>query len=908
MTEHDESVPVEAPPSRVLSALAMKAQVATALFGEEAAPVTVGRYEILETLGVGGMGVVYAAWDESLGRRVALKLLPTEQVGSERERARLAREAQALAKLSHPNVVHVYEVGEHDHGVFVAMELVEGVSLQKWQQQGTRTRRELVDVYLQAGRGVAAAHRAGLVHRDFKPANVLVGEDGRVRVVDFGLAQGPGLVAATTSAAGRRLSAPPVSPVTRTGALAGTPAYMAPEQLAGSEADARADQFSFCVALYEALVGCRPFEVAALRMASERKVPPPTMGARRLPLLLRRALRRGLAIEPPRRWPDMDELLRAVEADAAWRRRFWGVPGPVMLGLGVAWLAGRGGSEAIDPASVERVCEAPDHGPAVEWSARKQGIAAAITSIDKRFADDVWRLVVEPRLDWHAKQWSDAHVQSCRDDSGEPERPPAAACLDRQAVRFSAVLAELERVDGESIAHANAVIDTLAPVEVCLGREAEPGAMPFPTVPIEILQALERARTREAAGRDSDAEKELERLAKRPELTDALLRAEVLVLHGTVLARLTHFDSAKRVLVEAQALAGNDERGARAILAQVELATELERFQSVEDLSQQLEAQVEQLGRPPDLSADALDAEGRALVATDPNVAEKRHREALVVRTNASMSEDGHEVVQTKLLLANALADSGDTANARAQYEEVLAVRRRTLGERHPDCADVLFNLGLLAFHADELQAAQPWFESALDIETEALGPDSTQTARSEVMLATTAFALGERERGLMLAKHAWDVQRSKLPRGHSDRIGALRAVATIELDLDHHEESLALHRLLAEEAGTDDAPDVLHNIAWLQCQVGECLESRRFVDQARVQVEALLLGEQPEQVEILRLYILHTSALVALAEGEPEKARVLLAEVLREAPKYPDTEKLIEASTMDMRQAQRRR
>jgi predicted Ser/Thr protein kinase len=237
------------PPPRPLEFQRMFAEVRGRLIGS-AEPVRVGRYELRERLGAGGMGVVYAAYDAELGRRVAVKLL--HETGAEGQaRDRILREAQALARLSHPNVVQIYEIGAVGRQVFVAMEFAEGLTLAQWQAQ-RRGWRELLAVYVDAGRGLAAAHAAGLVHRDVKPENVLVGADGRVRVLDFGLARGvaeaiePG-PAATHDAL--------LAPITATGAVMGTPAYMSPEQWRGEPTDARSDQFSFCVALYAAVHG-----------------------------------------------------------------------------------------------------------------------------------------------------------------------------------------------------------------------------------------------------------------------------------------------------------------------------------------------------------------------------------------------------------------------------------------------------------------------------------------------------------------------------------------------------------------------------------------------------------------------------------------------------------------------------
>src|SRR5262245_37690244 len=206
------------------------------------------------------MGVVYAAYDPELDRRVALKLLHAG--GSVEARKRLLREAQAMARLAHPNVIAVHDVGTWGDEVFVAMEFVEGPTLAERVRDEEPGWREVLDLYLQAGEGLAAAHVAGIVHRDFKPQNALVGRDGRVRVLDFGLARGTGALPPREAEEGPDSGAAPgllVTPLTRSGSRMGTPAYMSPEQFEGLPADELSDQFSFCVALYEALYGERPF-------------------------------------------------------------------------------------------------------------------------------------------------------------------------------------------------------------------------------------------------------------------------------------------------------------------------------------------------------------------------------------------------------------------------------------------------------------------------------------------------------------------------------------------------------------------------------------------------------------------------------------------------------------------------
>ncbi|MCB9753607.1 MAG: serine/threonine protein kinase [Myxococcales bacterium] len=302
---------------------------------------TIGRFTILRELGSGGMGIVYAARDEQLERTVALKLLhggDASGSGGESERRRLLREAKALARLSHPAVVTVLDVGVHDGQTFLAMEFIDGQTLDRWLHATRQSWREVISVYLRAGEGLAAAHAAGIVHRDFKPANVMVREDGRVVVLDFGLARAPltppsdeELAAAAARDSTRALD------LTATGTIVGTPAYMSPEQFTAGELTTASDQFSFCVALFEGLHGVRPFagrsveELARHVVSGERRVAPPQS----LPPALEVVLARGLSTRPEDRYPSMDALLEQLrallEAPAPAPARWW----PRLLAVGV---------------------------------------------------------------------------------------------------------------------------------------------------------------------------------------------------------------------------------------------------------------------------------------------------------------------------------------------------------------------------------------------------------------------------------------------------------------------------------------------------------------------------------------------------------------------------------------------
>ncbi|MBC8067257.1 MAG: serine/threonine protein kinase, partial [Deltaproteobacteria bacterium] len=289
----------------------MRARVEARLRGAPDPAMNIGRFVVLERLGAGGMGVVFSAFDPQLDRKVAIKLL-FDRRADERERARLVAEAKAMAKLAHPNVVGVYEIGEHAGRVFIAMELVQGRTLRAWIRERPRSWREILAMYLQAGRGLVAAHAAGIVHRDFKPDNVLVGDDERARVLDFGLAR---LVAQPSSedadASSASTSEASITKLTRTGAVLGTPAYMAPEQIQGGVIDELVDEFAFCIAMWEAFAGERPFAGASVQAlfgnVTRGELRKPPRGA--LPGWIEAVLRRGLAADRERRWVSVVALL-----------------------------------------------------------------------------------------------------------------------------------------------------------------------------------------------------------------------------------------------------------------------------------------------------------------------------------------------------------------------------------------------------------------------------------------------------------------------------------------------------------------------------------------------------------------------------------------------------------------------
>jgi formylglycine-generating enzyme required for sulfatase activity/tRNA A-37 threonylcarbamoyl transferase component Bud32 len=306
-----------------------------------------GRYIVIERLGAGAAGVVYAAYDPELDRKVAIKILRRQEgdAGESRRQARFVREAKAIAKLAHPNVVGIFDVGVDDGRVFLAMEYMPGDTLRAWMAAKKRPWREILGMFVEVGRGLAAAHAEGLVHRDFKPDNVLIDRAGRPKVADFGMVRLSGGSADDDSqdrSPRQSQETPEPEGLTRTGAIAGTPAYMAPEQFLGKQTDGRTDQFAFCVALHEALCGRRPFdEESVFELADsvirERIQAPPNSA--NVPGWIRRSLLRGLKADPDQRYAKLEDLLSALQADPVARARRILVASILMV-LVVGTLAG----------------------------------------------------------------------------------------------------------------------------------------------------------------------------------------------------------------------------------------------------------------------------------------------------------------------------------------------------------------------------------------------------------------------------------------------------------------------------------------------------------------------------------------------------------------------------------------
>ncbi|MEZ4382086.1 MAG: serine/threonine-protein kinase [Nannocystaceae bacterium] len=664
---------------------------------DDADPARIGRFAILEKLGVGGMGVVYAAYDSELDRKIAIKLVRADsRDGFEERQRQLHREAQAMARLAHPNVVAIHEVGFHGKQIFVAMEFVVGHTLRGWLESAPRSWPEMQRVFIQAGRGLQAAHRAGMVHRDFKPENVLVGKDRRARVADFGLVypiDGDASLAPLTATAdtGRRAEAVALRAkrVTKQGRVVGTPAYMSPEQWLGIEITARSDQFSFCVALFEACHGELPFgggtalEISGNVLAGELRTP---MRTSRIPAWVHPVLARGLANDPKDRWPSMQELLAALASKPQRRLAL------IAAGLVGAITTGVLGYAAVVAAEREaRACAGEDSIEAAWGEPQRRALKDAMLDRDDPEAAMLWRGVDE-RLDAYAREWVELRTESCDDHRRGVESDSLfdrrIRCLDERYDGFTAAVDVL--VEGKANDGAVGLVTSLAPLALCADEVALEATVPPPSDPetagrvMSLRRVLTEVRAYEKAGRYAEAQAVaapvsglLEGIDYPPLLAQALLR------RGSLEMELGAIAEAERDLYESvwTALDVSDDATA------------------CEALGKWIFVVGARQGR----TSDALSLERLALVLAD----------------RPENTDCSHTIFNN---LGSVAHRSGDAIRARVFYLQALAAAERNRERAPLDYAATLNNLGLIEIGEARFAAALPFFTEAIEIYTATIG------------------------------------------------------------------------------------------------------------------------------------------------------------------------------------------
>ena len=716
-----------------LDAQLQLARLRRQLTGAAVEPVRFRQWELDRRLGRGGMGSVYLARDPELDRWVALKVLGVLPASARAEmEQRMRREAKALARIRHPNVVQVHGV-DLDHGrTVIEMEYIDGPTLRGWQPG--RSWRDIVAAYADAGDGLSAIHAAGLVHRDVKPDNLVMGSDGQVKVVDLGLAVG---------------ARPPRAPlakntpdagllgvrVTQASSVVGTPGYMAPELYGSGDGTAACDQFGLVASLYQALYGVLPFdtdrpeEQAQCMRQGTLQLPEQPVA---LPRWLTKVLRRGLAFEPDQRHASMAALVGELRDGLKRRRRWW--LGGSLLGsmLALATVAGRLGWAVGQPPPDP--CDLLEHELAESWSTERQrveGWARAERAGPEFLASSTFARSVQHRI----SAWTDERLDLCRAQRGESEGSPGAVepamrarCLDHARNRLEAEVTGLaERPGGptpEALIQASASVERLPycrePAELqAWGAEHEPELLA--QVEDDIAAALSLERQGDYLG----AQEQASAAAAASEGSLPRAHAEALYRWGHALGSQDRSAEAFAVLDRARNaayVAGYDALLCDAVVYQAKLAAlvSLQGRAGARDLGLATACMERVGGRSPVLQADMLEARGLlAVVAGEPARAVPWHEEALRLRREHFGSEH-FEVSRSLHNLANALDEAGESELALETVTAGLAIRETALGPDHPEVALMHFDRGDILRSLGLRDQARVAFERALAIHRQA--------------------------------------------------------------------------------------------------------------------------------------------------------------------------------------------
>ena len=681
---------------------------------DDPGPEAVGRYRIERVVGRGAMGTVYAAHDPMLAREVAVKVLRADLPATEERRLRMLREAQSLAKIRHPNVVSVHDAGDTGEMVYLAMELVEGESFERWLARARPPWTHIVDRFIDAGCGLAAVHDAGVVHRDFKPANVLVTPTGRVAVTDFGLA----------SAQQPITEEPPSDlPAKLTRGGLGTPAYMAPEQFEGEGVTAQTDQFAYCVALVEALTGERPFELRVdLDWQGVLQRGPSEQVLRRLPgpRRLRRIVARGLAYAPAERHPSMHALVEALRKFRALPRRRLAT---VLLGAAGMLTATAGWLQTRPPSQ----CDAPLTG--IWTDARREALSEALLdgTTGDRVIGSVDRALA--RIDAHEAELADAYKEVCAGLPRELEaaRPAARAqwsCLQGRRARLEASVTTLLD-DGAT--HLGPVVDAMRSVEECRDPALALRAAPEPDEPelarevaelrleAEIVQVRARASHPGAVDEYGDLLEQARTLGYQP------LQAELQTHRGVAIMHTGDFEAAVRELREGYAAAarsGHEGVAARA----TRMLPVILRLTGAFDEARTWAAAAEPLQRETwekvelELVRGMMEATAHELV-----LAEDHFERAYALRADCDRCIAMNPSIDAMLASEHAdlLLLSGRLDEAVVSFERAVALHRERHGNGHIAVADALAALAGAAREAGDRERALSSVREAIAISDE---------------------------------------------------------------------------------------------------------------------------------------------------------------------------------------------
>ncbi|MGE0867281.1 MAG: protein kinase [Kofleriaceae bacterium] len=870
--------------------------------------VALGRYVVVERIAAGAMGVLYSAYDSTLDRQVALKFLDTRNLvddSSEAAVARLEREARALARLNHPNVVAVHDCGQLGDTACVAMELVIGGNLRGWLAAKPRSLEERLDVMLQAGEGLAAAHAAGLVHRDFKPENVLVGDDGRVRVTDFGLARTSTIVTAPPPDLEEAFTGPMlVEPadlerLTQTGALAGTPAYMAPEQYRGADVSVVADQFAFCVTLYEAVFGERPFAGETIDEISDAAAAGRVREASRrdVPGWLRRVVMRGLRPDPVERFESMTQLLAAIRRGRGLRRRVViGASAVVVVVLAAA--AGVAASPA--PAAVEPIvtCDgAPDQLEGIWDRGTKERLRWAFLVTKVPFAEDAWTRV-EPKLDELATGWSSAHKQACietRIDHAQSEEVLArrSICLERSRQDLKALVEVFGKADAKLVTSSVQAVSSVRSATGCLDLAmlATPPPAPDVAPKVEALFASLSHVKAQVTGGQYPAAKQL----VEPLIIDARrigygpLVAEALFYDARIEALLGDNGAARKLAYEAVEAA--DAAGQDVIAAQSwGLIVAMTDDDSAPNLQRAANGAIQRARTHALLDGSGitqLEAELSGAMAfwyygqRNVEAALAANRRAWELQQQARGPDDFRGAIYLNRI-ATQLRELGRQDEALETARKALARSERQLGGVHPLTGRIMSELALVLCNTGHVDEGLSYFDRAQAVLERSLGATHHETIANAATKGEILAEIGRAKDALPAIEALVRTERETDEPNGPGITSALVMWSKALRSAGHADQALAV----ASEARDrivkgrgPDHPDVLDALA----QVGKAraaLGDRKGALAAH-QARLRLVERLPHPSSSLLLVVLHDLARAHLALGNETTAAALLERAL---------------------------
>jgi tetratricopeptide (TPR) repeat protein len=902
---HDDTLTDESPPKKTRPQLSPGTRL--------------DRYHILEAVGRGGMGVVYAAYDPDLDRKVALKVLHEREDADDDDRAprRLLREAQAMARLSHPNVITVHEARAVDGRVFVSMEFVDGGTLGQWLATQAPELPRVLAMFRDVGRGLAAAHAAGLVHRDVKPDNVLVGTDERPRVTDFGLAR-PAEDEGDRGAGDARPSEPVDGPggplagkqrlldatLTRAGALVGTPAYMAPEQLRREPATSASDQFGFCVALWEALYGTRPFTGGTLFELATRVVSGIMTEPERdpgVPRWLRQVVLRGLSLRPEDRWPSMEALVERLELHPHRRRRgllVVGATGAVLVT--VSLLASRGLSAPADP------CARGDRIIDELWtSGRRDEVQRALAQGATTYAEDTATLAVQ-RLDDYTAQWAASHRDACEDHHHGGQSDEAldlrGACLDERLRELRALVAVLGQADSEVRRHAVEAVDGLPPLGLCEDVPALRVRVPEPEDPDvrarveELEDARAQVQAQLRAGRYEEGLRRAGELVEAARVVGyAPLLARALYDRSLLYGRQRRPEEATADLREAWSLAlgaGDDVlAGDCSVELVFVLAHGLHRFDEAELRIEEARAMIGRVRRHDPRRAEALDA-NLDEACGQIELQHHRYAEAAALYERAlavverQAGSDGLRVAQSLNALATARVPQEQWDQAMALFQRVLAIRTKHLGPAHPETAQTHNNLGLTLKNMGRLDEAAEQLERAHALVLASLGPSHPALRMAELNLAEVYHLQGRHRE----ASDLYTLVFGPAGVGEIQDVYVLRRVIHYGFSLAQSGRLSQAREVLELAHARGEALGPRYLVRTIEVELAHIeLESGR-PERALARLDRLTPPSEDEPGDIV-LDAALTRARALAASGELQQAQALLPEIRSAAAKskHPD-------------------